>query len=253
MLPQAILHDAKVRWFFLLPLSVLLGSCISPTVKPSKQSTLLVTPTDAHSIKLENFSDQLTIEQTTHWKKAPPDNYNLWLKQNNHADQVNRYYNYLIRHDATRAAPMFELLKSARDWQRCGREPYAVPSSELWDNLLPTLKVMQTLQDEKILSNIEVTSVYRDAELNQCANGAPGSKHVHNAALDFRIGSENPSIGELENIARTKNELCQFWNKHGARLNMGLGLYASGQIHIDTQGFRTWGPDHTRNTSICPS
>ncbi|EPO0836169.1 peptidase M15, partial [Acinetobacter baumannii] len=25
----------------------------------------------------------------------------------------------------------------------------------------------------------------------------------------------------------------------------------SGQIHIDTQGYRTWGPDLTRNTSMC--
>jgi len=32
---------------------------------------------------------------------------------------------------------------------------------------------------------------------------------------------------------------------------MGLGLYASGQIHIDTQGYRTWGPDLTRNSSMC--
>ena len=27
----------------------------------------------------------------------------------------------------------------------------------------------------------------------------------------------------------------------GQSSNMGLGLYASGQIHIDTQGYRTWG------------
>ncbi len=34
-------------------------------------------------------------------------------------------------------------------------------------------------------------------------------------------------------------------------LNLGIGLYSSGQIHIDTQGYRTWGPDLTRNTSMC--
>ena len=31
---------------------------------------------------------------------------------------------------------------------------------------------------------------------------------------------------------------------------MGIGLYSSGQIHIDTQGYRTWGPDLTRNSSM---
>ena len=28
-------------------------------------------------------------------------------------------------------------------------------------------------------------------------------------------------------------------------------LYASGQIHIDTQGYRTWGPDLSRYSSMC--
>jgi hypothetical protein len=31
----------------------------------------------------------------------------------------------------------------------------------------------------------------------------------------------------------------------------GYWFYASGQIHIDTQGYRTWGPDHSRNSSMC--
>ena len=164
---------------------------------------------------------------------------------------MNRYYNYLIRHDVNHAAPMFELLKSARDWQRCGREPYSVPSQELWDNLTPTLKVLQDLQTRNILNDIEITSVYRDASLNQCANGSPGSKHVHNSALDFRVGPEYPAGYQLEAIARAKQNLCQYWKENGPRLNMGLGVYASGQIHIDTQGFRTWGPDFTRHSSIC--
>lgn len=252
MLQQSKLQHAS-RWLFLITLSPLLGSCVTSPVKKPVQRTLPVTHTTAQAIQLQTLPAQLNIEQNTHWKKAPPASYNAWLTEDHHQDQVNRYYNFLIRHDATRAAPMFELLKSARDWQRCGREPYSVPSNELWDNLLPTLKVLQTLQDQKILENIEVTSVYRDADLNQCANGAPGSKHVHNAALDFRIGNENPDVGEMEQIARAKGELCDFWRKNGERLNMGLGLYASGQIHIDTQGYRTWGPDHTRNSSICPT
>ncbi|MDI9705412.1 peptidase M15, partial [Acinetobacter baumannii] len=33
--------------------------------------------------------------------------------------------------------------------------------------------------------------------------------------------------------------------------NMGLGVYASGHIHIDTQGYRTLRPDLTRNTPMC--
>lgn len=251
MLQQTKADHTQLRWLFLLCLMPLLGSCINPPAKKPVIHTQVIRP--AQPLKLNKLPPELMIEQNTHWHRAPPSSYKQWLSEGSHEQQVNRYHNYLIRHDVSRAAPMFELLKSARDWERCGREPYAVPSSELWDNLLPTLKVLQQLQDQKILDDIEVTSVYRDAELNQCANGSPGSKHVHNSALDFRIGSENPDMGELEKIARAKHQLCEYWQNNGQRLNMGLGVYASGQIHIDTQGFRTWGPDHTHNTSICPS
>lgn len=246
------------RWIAVICLVPLLGSCISPALKAQKQqqrqSKLVAPDTQEKKLSIQPSPPaQMTIELSQHWKRSAPDSYERWLKQGDHQDQVNRYYNYLIRHEASRAAPMFELLRSARDWERCGREPYAVPSQELWENLLPTLRVLQRLQKEKILDDFEVTSVYRDPELNQCANGSPGSKHVHNAALDFRIGSENTTdLSEMEKIADTKYKLCQFWRNNGEALNLGLGVYASGQIHIDTQGYRTWGPDLTRNSSICP-
>lgn len=242
-------QHVPARWFFLLAISPLLGSCISTPAKKSVVRTQLIKP--AQPLKLKTPPPELTIEQNTHWNRVAPASYQQWLQRGSHEAQVNRYYNFLIRHEVSRAVPMFELVRSARDWERCGSEPYAVPSSDLWDNLLPTLKVVQQLGDKDILDDIEITSVYRDAALNQCANGAPGSKHVHNSALDFRIGRENPQPADLEKIARAKHKLCEFWQQNGERLNMGLGLYASGQIHIDTEGFRTWGPDHTRNTSIC--
>lgn len=244
-----MLQQSDLRWISLLVFTPILGSCVNTTTpKPVQQSNnyTIIKP-----LELKTPPAQLRVEQNTHLHRAPPQSYDQWLKQSAHKDQVNHYYNYLIRHNVNHAAPMFELLKSARDWQRCGREPYSIPSSELWDNLTPTLKVLQNLQDRKILNDIEITSVYRDASLNQCANGSAGSKHVHNSALDFRIGSEYPSSSDFEKIARSKQKLCDYWKENGARLNMGLGVYASGQIHIDTQGFRTWGPDFTRNSSIC--
>ncbi len=252
-------HGSQSRWsqsgwMVLICLTPLLGSCISPAMKSQQRQTRIAPSTVEKKLVVQKTPPaQMVIEQNTHWKRSAPESYNQWLRQGNHEDQVNRYKNFLIRNDANRAAPMFELLRSARDWERCGREPYAVPSQELWDNLVPTLKVLQRLQKEKILDDIEVTSVYRDPDLNQCANGSPGSKHVHNAALDFRIGSENPTdISEMEKIADAKYKLCRFWRENGESLNLGLGVYASGQIHIDTQGYRTWGPDLTKNSSICP-
>ena len=244
-----MLNKTGFRWMTLVLTTPLLGSCVTTTIQ--KPLTAPIAQSSAKPLPLKTPPAQLHVQQNTHWHRAAPQSYEEWVKQASHKDQVNRYYNYLIRHDVNHAAPMFELLKSARDWQRCGREPYSVPSQELWDNLTPTLKVLQDLQTRNILNDIEITSVYRDASLNQCANGSPGSKHVHNSALDFRVGPEYPAGYQLEAIARAKQNLCQYWKENGPRLNMGLGVYASGQIHIDTQGFRTWGPDFTRHSSIC--
>lgn len=186
------------------------------------------------------------------WVMSPPANYLLWLRNSGNQSRVTDYEQYLKDNRVHSAVPTHQLLRSARDWQRCGRDPYAVPSPELWNNALPTLKIIQYLVDKQILRDFEVTSVYRDYSLNLCAGGAAGSKHVYNSAIDFRLGPEfGASTYDYLQIQDTKNKLCEFWSKYGQTLNMGLGVYASGQIHIDTQGYRTWGADLTRNTSIC--
>jgi hypothetical protein len=32
---------------------------------------------------------------------------------------------------------------------------------------------------------------------------------------------------------------------------MGLGRYPSGRVHIDRNGYRTWGASHGRGSSFC--
>src|SRR5690606_36411782 len=140
---------------------------------------------------------------------------------------------------------------TARDWAKCGRSQYMIPSRELWANQVPTLRVFKYLVAANVLTDFEVTSVYRDLPLNQCAGGANSSRHLYNSAIDFRIGPEYPQAQDYSYIENTKFKLCQFWAQHGQSLNMGLGMYAFGQIHIDTQGYRTWGPSLGRNSSMC--
>ncbi|WP_030425318.1 D-Ala-D-Ala carboxypeptidase family metallohydrolase, partial [Acinetobacter baumannii] len=177
--------------------------------------------------------------------------YRAWLNTGDHYERVREYEKFLARHDVAGIVPSFELLRSARDWQKCGRSEYAVPNRELWNNSLSTLRVFKYLIAAKVLTDFEVTSVYRDLPLNECAGGASSSKHLFNSAIDFRIGPEVPQPQDYAFIENTKFKLCQFWAQHGQSLNLGIGLYSSGQIHIDTQGYRTWGPDLTRNTSMC--
>lgn len=71
-----------------------------------------------------------------------------------------------------------------------------------------------------MINDFEVTSVYRALALNRCAGGADASRHVFNAALDFRIGPEQPSDLDQFNIQQTKTKLCQFWATKGQAFNM---------------------------------
>ncbi len=69
---------------------------------------------------------------------------------------------------------------------------YMIPNRELWNNQIATLRVFKYLVAAKVLTDFEVTSVYRDLPLNQCAGGANSSRHLFNSAIDFRIGPEVP-------------------------------------------------------------
>ena len=158
--------------------------------------------------------------------KIMPQSYSSWLIQGDNQSRVREYERFLESHDVGN-------------------------SREILANQLPTLKVFKYLVASKVLTEFEVTSVYRDLPLNQCAGGASSSRHLYNSAIDFRIGPEYLQPSDYAFIENSKFKLCQFWQNHGQSLNMGLGLYSSGQIHIDTQGYRTWGPDLTRNTSLC--
>lgn len=183
--------------------------------------------------------------------KQQPEDYVAWLATAGHGQSVQAYKQFLKQKGLADLIPDHELLRSARDWQKCGVEPYAVPPREIWPNIVPTLSILKALVDDGVINDFEVTSVYRALSLNRCAGGADASRHVFNAALDFRIGPEQPSDLDQFNIQQSKTKLCQFWATKGQILNMGLGVYASGQIHIDSQGFRAWGPDHHYKTSIC--
>lgn len=183
--------------------------------------------------------------------KVTPYSYTAWMSASYNLQAAREYEDFLNRHGVGNIIPSFELLRTARDWEKCGRSEYMVPNRELWINQVATLRVFKQLVATRILTEYEVTSVYRDLPLNRCAGGANSSRHLFNSAIDFRIGPKYPQSQDYAFIEHTKFRLCQFWSQHGQSLNMGLGLYSTGQIHIDTFGYRTWGPNLSRSSSPC--
>ena len=150
------------------------------------------------------------------------------------------YQRYLADNGLGEVAPMQALLRSARLWRECDASEYVLPPKSLWPNLLPTLRVLRDLQAAGLVEGNKVASGYRDPTLNTCAGGSGRSRHVLNNALDFDLSSPDRVI-----------RLCDYWRSKGPALKLGLGFYTDTRIHLDTSGFRTWGSDHTRRTSLC--
>ncbi|UVJ46464.1 D-Ala-D-Ala carboxypeptidase family metallohydrolase [Pseudomonas sp. LS1212] len=137
--------------------------------------------------------------------------------------------------------PLYQLLRTASDWEKCSAEPFSAPPQSLWPSVKSTLQLLKALSDMQVLGEFEMVSGYRDPQLNACAGGAPQSAHTRAFAVDLIIATPNDAAARL----------CAFWRLEGARWNMGLSQYASGRIHIDTAGYRTWGDDFTYKSSFC--
>lgn len=159
------------------------------------------------------------------------------LSKNRHTDQVTLYI-----------PPAHELFYNSHAVKKsaCNLPPFHVPSKKHWKQLVPTIVLINQLQQRGMIGHIRVTSGYRDIKTNRCVGGSRASKHMKNAALDFRLRELSK-----HRQSQTQRQLCQFWQKQGKKYRMGLGTYGRGRYHIDTQGYRTWGKDFKRQTSLC--
>ena len=177
--------------------------------------------------------------------------FNTWLNSNSYrAQQVANYQRYLASQiGAQNVPPIEELLTTARSWDKCGYEPYQLPPQELWSNIVPTLRLYSNLKSQGVLPpSSQIRSVYRSPGLNDCAGGANSSKHMTAGAMDIWVPEYDNNLWLLSNL---QDGLCQFWQYQGQSHNFGLGLYSSGAIHLDTQGYRKWGFNHVSSSSSC--
>mgnify|MGYP000912606082 FL=1 len=177
--------------------------------------------------------------------------FNAWLNSNRYrAQQVAEYQRYLTsRVGAQNVPPLSQLLTTARSWDKCGYEPYQLPPQELWANIVPTLRLYNELKSQGIVpASSEIRSVYRSPGLNSCAGGADSSKHMNGSAMDIWVPEYEDNPWQRSAM---QDGLCQFWQYQGKAHNFGLGLYATGAIHLDTDGYRKWGFNHASSSSSC--
>lgn len=149
----------------------------------------------------------------------------------NHINEVGIFTLFLKSEKLDKVLPLHQLLRTASSWEGCNAAPFEVPPPENWQGVFRTLHLLDQLKKRGILTEFEIHSAYRNAELNVCAGGAPSSAHQTDFAIDLTT----------ENQPELADKLCDFWRKEGKAWQMGLSRYASGRIHIDTKRFRTWG------------
>lgn len=213
---------------------------------------------------IENFSPKSTrnnqinqpvISQQYANSQAPdynfeyvPSRFKNWLdKDPYYKQQANDYYKYLYAGTGGYVPPLEQMLRSARSWKRCKFDPYTVPPMEYWDSMISTLRLIKLLKSQHYLpDDFEIVSAYRDMSLNRCARGSSGSKHIINAAVDIKIPYQ-----ESGDRSMLESNLCRFWVEQGELHAFGLGIYRTGTLHFDTQGYRTWGSNYRSSSSPC--
>jgi hypothetical protein len=164
----------------------------------------------------------------THWRSS-------------HVAEVDAFEEFLVRERVAEVVPSYQLLRSASMWKECLAEPFELPPAPEWPRVRDLLLLLRELRTRQVLPAFEVVSAYRSPALNRCAGGAPRSSHMR-FAVD--IAPLKPADAD---------RLCRFWRQEGKTWDMGVSRYPSGRIHIDRNGFRTWGATHGRGSSYCLS
>jgi lysozyme len=99
------------------------------------------------------------------------------------------------------------------------------PPEALWDNILPTIKVLDQLRHE-LGAPIRIISAYRSPAYNRSIDGALRSQHTEFTAIDFTSSRGRPVLW-----AQELKEM-----RHDGDFSGGIGLYRT-FVHVDTRGW----------------
>ncbi|WP_106640780.1 D-Ala-D-Ala carboxypeptidase family metallohydrolase [Allosphingosinicella vermicomposti] len=170
--------------------------------------------------------------------------YLAWLARDPGARaQVISFKTFLDTKDLDEVLPTWQLVRTASMWRECNGPRFEVAPFTEWDHLAKTLAFVKT-HVQPVVGPVEALSGFRNEGLNQCAGGAKQSAHRHFYALD---------LTPLEPIGRAGmiRSVCSIHAFRGRDYDIGLGFYSGMRFHVDSKGFRMWGPDGKGATSPC--
>ena len=168
------------------------------------------------------------------WLEASPAN----------AGALSAFHAYLAAENVEKVVPLWQLVRTSSSWRECGAEPFEAPPADKWDHIITTLKFVRD-RVEPAVGDVEPLSVYRNAKLNACSDGAPKSAHRELFALDL-----TPVDKALDRSAMIRS-VCAAHARDGRAYDAGLGFYSGTRFHVDSSGYRKWGPNGKSTTSPC--
>lgn len=170
--------------------------------------------------------------------------YLAWLARSPAARaQVLAFNQFLDMEGIGGIVPDWQLLRTASMWRECNGPRFEVAPFTEWQHLARSLRFIRA-HVVPVIGPVEAVSGYRDEALNRCAHGAPESAHRHFYALDLVPERAISRIGLIRSI-------CAIHEWRGREYDIGLGFYSGVRFHIDSKGFRRWGPDGSGATSPC--
>jgi len=162
--------------------------------------------------------------------------YRSWyLAMPSRAVQVKAFNAYLATYQVSGILPTWQLFRTATSWENCGGQPFEIPPTSEWPNIVQTLRYVHDYVIPAV-GPVEAVSVYRNPALNACAGGAPESAHKHYSAID--MVPLRPTTRE-----QLMRALCADQARRGPNYQVGLGFYAFLRFHVDTTKFRRWNMD----------
>lgn len=110
-----------------------------------------------------------------------------------------------------------------------GKVRNSPPPRALWENIVPTLRIVDNLRDH-FGRPIVLLSSYRSEAYNKAVGGASKSFHRTFQALDIAVAGVSPN--------KVFQQLVKW--RSAKKFVGGLGLYET-FVHIDTRGYNaTW-------------
>ena len=170
--------------------------------------------------------------------------YHAWLAREPAARaQLIAFKQFLGMRGVDEVVPTWQLVRTASRWRECNGPRFEVAPFTEWNNVATTLRFIKT-HVEPVIGDVQVMSGFRNAELNGCSGGAKESAHRRFFALD---------LVPIRPVARDGmiRSLCAIHRWRGPEYATGLGFYSGLRFHVDSKGFRKWGPNGKSATSPC--